>query len=343
MTTQNFLAGDIGGTKVHLAVIEKSIAGVKVTREARYVSAHYASFTDILADYVRSLDCSIDSTGLGIAGPVTNRACQATNLPWHVDAASIEDAMPLGPVALLNDFQTAALGVLHLDPQDWHELNPGQPEAGAPIAVLGAGTGLGEAFLFHNGERYQVIATEGGHKDFAPRNEDEMALLRFMLKRHQRVSYERLVSGAGIVAIYEHLTELSGSPIHPMVEAAMVKGDPAAVIAQLGAENADPLSARAMQMFAGIYGAEAGNMVLQVLARGGVYVAGGIAPKNLELMTCGIFQSAYKHKGRFSDLVASIPVRLVTNPYLALIGAASAAEELLQTRGRSETLPSSLC
>jgi glucokinase len=331
----HILAGDIGGTKVAMAILAwpDGAGPARVVAEARYVSAEHSTFTEILRDFRRRHPEPVAATGLGIAGPVFDRRCQATNLPWTVDARELEATLPVGRVALVNDFKAAALGVLHLQPDEWVTLNPGTPEPAAPIAVLGAGTGLGEAFLFHDGSRYRVVPTEGGHKDYAPRNEEEMALLRFMLRRHSRVSYERLVSGAGIKAIYDFLIEAGRGQRLPEVADAFDREDDAAVISRHALAGDDPVCVEAMRMFVQIYGAESGNLALQVLARGGVYLAGGIGAKNLPLMTDGVFQAAYRHKGRFSELVASIPVRLVTNPHLALLGAASAALELERQSG----------
>jgi glucokinase len=324
-----YLAGDIGGTKVLMAVCESAGGAIKVVAEHRYASADYASFDAIADDFLQRYSLGpIAGTGLGIAGPVINDRCVATNLPWVVDRHELAARLPLGAVALINDFKAAALGVLRLGPDDSVELNPGLPVPGGPIAVLGAGTGLGEALLFDVNGRYQVIPTEGGHKDFAPRNEEEMDLLRFMLKRHARVSYERLVSGAGIKAIYDFLIDSKRVSESPEVQVALLNAaDPSAVIAELAHTQADAACVRAMDMFVSIYGAEAGNLALQIIATGGVYLCGGIAPKNLAKMLDGSFQRAYCHKGRFSDLVCSIPVRLVINQHVALLGACAAAIE----------------
>jgi glucokinase len=328
---KRFLAGDIGGTKVIMALFEReSDGGMRLTNEKTYVSADHATFLEIIRDFRRQHPEPVDATGLGVAGPVFDRRCHATNLPWVIDARELEDTLPVGRVALVNDFKAAALGVLHLKPEEWVELNPGIAEPNGPIAVLGAGTGLGEAFLFHDGSRYHVVPTEGGHKDLAPRNEEEIALLRFMLTRHERVSYERLVSGAGIRAIYDHLVAAGFGPANPDIDAAFASEDDAAVISRHAQANDDPVAVKAMDMFVSIYGAEAGNLALQIIATGGVYVAGGIGPKNLSKMTDGTFRAAYTRKGRFSDLVASIPVRMATNKNVGLIGAAAAAIQLEQ-------------
>ncbi len=330
---KRFLAGDIGGTKVIMALYEVESAGpMRLTAEKTYVSADHATFMEIIRDFRRQHPDPVSATGLGVAGPVFDRRCQATNLPWVIDARELEGTMPVGRVALVNDFKAAALGVLHLQPHEWIELNPGQAEPNGPVAVLGAGTGLGEAFLFHDGARYHVVPTEGGHKDFAPRNEEEMGLLRFLIKRHGRVSYERIVSGAGIRAVYDYLVDRGDAP-NPEATARFAAEDDAAVISELGLANRCGVCAKALDMFCAIYGAEAGNLALQIIATGGVYVTGGIGPKNVAKLRDGTFHTAYTTKGRFSGLVRSIPVRLVMNKHVGLMGAAAAAIELERLGG----------
>jgi glucokinase len=331
---KHILAADVGGTKVIMALFEVNGREIKQLNERQYVSRDYADFSEIIRDFRTEHTTPVDATGLGVAGPVFERRCQATNLPWLIDARELENTLSVGRVALVNDFKAAALGVLHLGPHEWTQLNPdAKPVEHGPIAVLGAGTGLGEALLFYSGGRYHVVPTEGGHKDFAPRNEEEMDLLRFLMKRHGRVSWERLVSGMGIHAIYDFLVESKYAPENHEVRTAMLTRDPAAVVSEFGLSGRDPICAKALDMFVSIYGAEAGNLALQIVATGGVYVTGGIAPKNLEKLKDGTFLTAYITKGRFSNLVASMPVRVVTNKNVGLIGAAAAALELEQISG----------
>jgi glucokinase len=328
---KRFLAGDIGGTKVIMALYEVSSDGqIKETAEKRYPSADYKTFTEILVDFRKEHTDPVNATGLGVAGPVFDRRCQATNLPWVIDARELESQHPVGRVALVNDFKAAALGVLHLQPGEWVDLNPGTPLKDGPIAVLGAGTGLGEALMFFSDHRYHVVPTEGGHKDFAARNDDEVGLLRFLMQRHGRVSYERVLSGAGLHAVYDYVLTLAHSPERPDVKKDMASDDPAAVISKWGLSGKDPNCVKALDMFAAIYGAEAGNLALQVVATGGVYLTGGMGPKNVGKLLDGTFQEAYLSKGRFSHLVGTIPVRLVTNKNVGLLGAAAAAMELEQ-------------
>ncbi|HEY9722866.1 MAG TPA: glucokinase [Oscillatoriaceae cyanobacterium] len=326
---KRFLAGDIGGTKVIMALFEEENGRLRITAEQTYPSANYASFNEIIRDFRAQHAEPVSATGFGVAGPVFDRRCQATNLPWVIDARELETTMPVGRVALVNDFKAAALGVLHLQPEEWVDLNPGAgAEHHGPIAILGAGTGLGEALLVYAAGAYQVVPSEGGHTDFAPRNEDEMGLLRFLMQRHGRVSYERVLSGMGLHAIYDYLVATGFAPESPEVRTAMENADPASVVSKFAQGGRDKLCAKALDMFCAVYGAEAGNLALKIIASGGVYVTGGIAPKNIEKLKDGTFLEAYRTKGRFSNLVGAFPVRVVMNRNVGLFGAAAAAIEL---------------
>lgn len=326
------LAADVGGTKVQVAryVVQPGLPWEPVAVET-YPSREHASLGAILEKFLAKHPGGLDAAGIGVAGPVFERRCHATNLPWVIDAPELERELPLGPTALVNDFKAVALGVQRLQPGDWVELNPEADPADlqGPIAILGAGTGLGEAFLIPAGGKHHVLSSEGGHVDFAPRNEQEIGLLRFLQKRHGRVSYERVVSGMGIAAIYDYFMDKAGMA-HPSapVLARMAEGeDQAAAVARVAPTGEDPDAARAMDLFAAVYGAEAGNLALKVIATGGVYLAGGIAKKNLALLQDGGFMAAYGAKGRFSGLVQRFPVRVVTHPNVGLLGAAAAALE----------------
>lgn len=325
---KRLLAGDVGGTKVIMALFEVEGDHMRQIAEQRYESAAHATFTEILADFRKAHPEPVDATGLGVAGPVFDRRCQATNLPWVIDARELEASQPVGRVALVNDFKAAALGVLHLKAGEWVDLNPGKSQPHGPIAVLGAGTGLGEALLFWSDHRYHVVPTEGGHKDFAARNDDEIGLLKFLMGRHGRVSYERILSGAGLHATYDYVVSTGHAPENAEVKAEMATTDPAAVISKWGQSGKDANCMKALDIFAGVYGAEAGNLALQVVATGGVYLTGGIGPKNVGKLLDGTFLKAYLTKGRFSEMVGNIPVKLVTNKNVGLIGAGAAALEL---------------
>jgi glucokinase len=319
------LAGDIGGTKTDLAVVDLGASEARVEFERRYNSRAHSGLGAILEAFLAETGAKAERAAFGVAGPVVEQRCEATNLPWVVDAGHLRDAYGLGPTRLLNDFEAVAYGVPRLGAEDLVTLNRGAPVARAPIAVLGAGTGLGEAFLFWTGEGYRCLPSEGGHTDFAPRNELEIGLLRYLLARHHRVSYERIVSGMGLRNIYAYLRDTGVAAETPEVRAAIERGeDHGALIGAHAIAGTCPLSQATLDLFVSAYGAEAGNLALKAVARGGVYLAGGIAPKILPKLTDGHFRQAYIDKGRLSPLVESIPAYVVINPRVALIGAAIA-------------------
>jgi glucokinase len=321
------IAGDIGGTKTLLAVADVEGASVKIVVERRFVSADHASFEDLLRRFV-SEDGGISfPTCLGVAGPVVEGVCKVTNLPWTVDATELE-AVTCCPVRLLNDFEATAYGVANVATDAIVTIHEGVSVPHAPRAVLGAGTGLGEAIAYWSRDRFEVLATEGGHTDFAPRNDDEIALLRWLLARHAHVSYERVVSGAGLVAVYEFLRERAPERESHTIREEMLRSDPAAVIGQHAVAGDDALSGRAFDLFAGVYGAEAGNLALKCLARGGIYIAGGIAAKVLPRLLASPFLTALHDKGRMSPLVRAMPVRVVTDERVGLLGAAAYAARI---------------
>ncbi len=321
------IAGDIGGTKTLLAVADVDGPSVKILSERRYASGAYASFEDLLRGFVAEVGEVSLPTCLGVAGPVTDGVCKVTNLPWVVDARAIE-GVTHKPARLLNDFQATAYGITNVTTDAIVTIHEGTEVPNAPRAVLGAGTGLGEAIAYWSGTHYDVLATEGGHTDLAPRNDDEIALLQWLLKRHQRVSYERVVSGAGLVATYECLRERGVEAESPAVRDEMLRDDPAAVIGTHAVAGDDALSGRAFDLFAALYGAEAGNLALKCLPRGGIYIAGGIAAKVLPRLLKSPFLASMHAKGRMSDLLRSMPVRVVTDERVGLLGAASFAARI---------------
>lgn len=322
------LAADVGGTKVAVAWVGIGPRGLAVGEVSTYPSKGHAGLLPIMEQFLAQNPGQADATGIGIAGPVSAGRCQATNLPWSVDVADLHQDPRFGRVNMVNDFHAATLGVLNLAQGDWAELNPQAqaPDPAGPVAVLGAGTGLGEAFAVPDGKGgHVVVPTEGGHADFAPRNEEEMALLRFLLKRHGRVSTERVLSGKGLHACYEFILAEGRRPEGAEARAAIAQGeDPASVVSRLALADADANADEALALFMRIYGAEAGNQGLRILATGGVYLTGGIAPKNRPALEAGGFLEAFLAKGRLSPLVASMPCRLVTHPHPGLLGAAAA-------------------
>jgi glucokinase len=319
------LAGDIGGTKTILAVVDIDASEARLVIERRYDSRAYPGLGPILEAFFAETGVRAERACFGVAGPVLEDRCEATNLPWVVDAGELAAAYSLGPTHLVNDFEAVAYGVLRMGESDLVALNPGTPVARAPIAVLGAGTGLGEAFLVWTGDGYRVVPSEGGHVDFAPRDELQIGLLRWLMARHARVSYERVLSGIGLPSIYAFLREAGVAPESQAVREALERGeDLGAVVGSHAVAGTDALASATIDLFVSVYGAEAGNLALKVVARGGVYVAGGIAPKILPRMTDGRFRAAYIDKGRLSPLVESIPCYAITNARVGLLGAAVA-------------------
>lgn len=320
------LAGDVGGTKTALALVQ----GGNIVERQVYPSAGFSSLDALVRDFLGQRGKGISRACFGIAGPVIDDSCRTTNLRWVVEARSLERSLGLPRVCLVNDFHALATGIKALPASDFAVLNDSPSDPRGPWALIGAGTGLGEALVVRTASGVEVIASEGGHTDFAPRNELEIDLLRFLLKRHTRVSYERVISGRGLVALYEFMRGRS-----PEVESAAVReeiasssGDAAPIISRHGLENDDPLCAQALSLFVSIYGAEAGNLALKVVARGGIFVAGGIAPKILPKLLDGAFRASFVAKGRLSPMLEATSVKVVLNPDAGLLGAASLAAGL---------------
>lgn len=324
---QLILAGDIGATKTWLLLAEATPGGLRTVREQRFDSADF----DGLVPMIRTLlaceatPVEIRSACFGVAGPVEGRRAALTNLPWLVDADEIAQRCGIDAVRLINDFEAVGHGIEALADRDIATLQIGRPDAKGARAVLGAGTGLGVCLIVPDGERYQVIATEGGHVDFAPTDELQMGLLRFLQGRFGHVSYERILSGPGLVNIYEFLQDAGAhQPAAELAQALHTDGA-AAAISQAALGDHDSCARAALQLFIAIYGAQAGNLALTVLARGGVYLAGGIAPKVLAELKSGEFMRAFCDKGRFAALLSTIPVHVVLNPQVGLMGAALVA------------------
>ncbi|MEX1201194.1 MAG: glucokinase [Methylophaga sp.] len=321
MTT--LLAADIGGTKTLLQI--SSVDG-KVLFNKRFVSSDFARFDDLLAGFLNSLPTNylpIDSACLAVAGPIIGRTAKVTNLPWQIDADVLCRTLPLQQVMLINDFAAVGEGIACLNSEDLTVLQAGKPDLSAPRAVIGAGTGLGQAFMTPISTGWQVWATEGGHTDFAPADALQQQLLDFLLQQYVHVSYERLVSGMGLVNIYQFLSDLQQTA--PQIDSTT---DMPAKISELARLN-DPLARQTMQLFVDIYGAQAGNLALTVMPRGGLYLAGGIASKNQPLFTDGRFMQAFLAKGRMQTLLEDIPVYLIRISETGLRGAALMARKAL--------------
>ncbi|HEY3054402.1 MAG TPA: glucokinase [Thermoanaerobaculia bacterium] len=297
------IAGDIGGTKTLLRCVESS---GEVSAERRFDSGRYRTFDDLLREFLSLCSGPIEGACFAVAGPVITGRAEVTNLQWVMESAKLEKAFGIPRVTLINDFYAIARGVPRLGPEDLVSLQQGKRDRAAPIGILGAGTGLGEAMVTFDRQEWIVIPSEGGHADFAPQDEEQMRLLSALQKKYGHVSWERLVSGMGLANIHAFLTGGDEEP---------------ARIAELAASG-DESGVRTFRIFVDIYGSEAGNMALRVLARGGVFLAGGIAAKNRSFFTDGRFIKAFLRKGRFQELLREMPVDLIINEHVGLIGAA---------------------
>ncbi|TRW89746.1 glucokinase [Candidatus Methylobacter oryzae] len=316
------LAGDIGGTKTVLSIFTRDANGsLACLKEEIYSSRRFPEFDDILSAFLPA-DAEITSACFGVAGPVVNQRCHTTNLPWILDAEALKIKLGTFKVRLLNDLEAMALGMLYLPEQDLVELNPNAGTQAGNIAVIAAGTGLGEAILYWDGNKHYPMATEGGHSDFAAQNTQQDRLLAYLRKIYpEHVSYERLLSGIGFSHLYDFLCEQGFAPSCPEIPDINSDIDRNAVISELGISGKDPLCAEAVRLFVELYGAEAGNLALKSLAVGGVFIGGGIAPKILPAMQDGNFIRAFKAKGRFDPLLDKVSVKLSLNPRTPLIGA----------------------
>jgi glucokinase len=316
------LAGDIGGTKTVLSILSKDSHGsLMCLQEQTYSSQQFPEFEDILTAFLPA-DVNIKSACFGVAGPVVNQRCHTTNLPWLLDAEELKIKLNTSKVKLLNDLEAMALGMLYLPEHDLLELNPDAEVQAGNIAVIAAGTGLGEAILYWDGNKHHPMATEGGHSDLAANNTQQDLLLAYLRKSYpDHVSCERILSGIGFSHLYDFLCDQGFAPPCPNVPDTNSDIDRNAVISRLGVTGEDSLCAEAVRLFVELYGAETGNLALKSLATGGIFIGGGIAPKILSAMQDGKFMHAFKAKGRFFPLLEKIPVKLSLNPRTPLIGA----------------------
>lgn len=319
------LAGDVGGTKTLLALYEERDGRFTEIRRARFESAAYAGLGQIARAMLADESAPVERAAFGIAGPVVDDTSKTTNLPWHIDARALERELGIERVCLLNDFHAVALGVPSLRDEDLVVLQEGEVDPTGPMAIVGAGTGLGEAVVVPVDGALRVLPSEGGHSDFSPRDEDEIDLLRFLKERHGRVSVERVVSGQGIVSIYDFLVTTGRAQESTAIRRRMATTDPAAVIGAAAIADEDPACARAVRMFISAYGAEAGNLALKVLPTGGLYVAGGIAPKLMPLMRGSTFLDGFRAKGRMRRLLERMRVSVIVDSNVGLYGARNLA------------------
>jgi glucokinase len=320
------LAGDIGGTNVRLALFEIEGGRVASREEKKFRSRDFSGLEQPVEEFLAGR--RVSAAGFGIAGPVRNGRCEATNVPWSVDAAALARRLSLSRVALVNDLLANAAGLGELSPSDFAVVNAGAEDPGGNAALISAGTGLGEAYLVRVNGRFQPQASEGGHASFAPRNAVEVDLLRHLEAKWSHVSFERILSGPGLAALYAFERARSGESEPGWLAGEIARaGDPAPVVTAAGLSGKDAVAERTVERFVSIFGGEAGNLALKVLATGGLYVGGGIAPNLLPRMLDGTFFGGFCDKGRFAPLLAKIPVRVVTNDRCALLGAARAGAE----------------
>ncbi len=329
------LAGDIGGTKTVIAIYSHSDQGeLSQLRLETYSSKDYLSLDTILQNFLEAASQPIpQAVCLGVAGPVIHGQCHTTNLPWSLSESALCRITGTTKAKLLNDLEASAYGMLFLSAHDRTILNPGKADARGNIAVLAAGTGLGEAMLFWDGKRHHPIASEGGHCDFAARNERETELFKYLHQQlNGHVSYERILSGPGLYNIYKFLRDSGFGSEPEWLKEELRTGDASAAISNHALAGNDALCSAALDMFVSLYGAEAGNLALKCLSTGGVYIGGGIAPKILPALMNGRFMNAFLDKGRFATLLKDMPVCVATNPQTALIGAAQYAVHINDPR-----------
>lgn len=318
----SFLAGDIGGTKTLLALYENQGKGFVELRREKFNSHNHETFSEIVERFLVGEQEPPQKACFGIAGPVKNGVCHTTNLPWEIDAHKLSEKFSIPQVSLLNDLEANAYGLKTLKKKDFYTLNQGEPILEANQGLISAGTGLGEAPIFFVDGKHIPSPSEGGHVDFAPRNELELELIRYLWEKFGHASYERVLSGQGLVNLYHFLLEVKHNRREKVVVEAMQKEDPAKVISRLGLLGECQVCQQALKWFCDLYGAEAGNFALKSYARGGVYIGGGIAPKILPELKKGEFMKSFMAKGRFSDFLSLVPVYVVLEEETALKGAA---------------------
>jgi glucokinase len=320
------LAGDVGGTKVHLALYDFTKGKLNHARDKQYPAKEYSGLEEIVKEFLGT--DKVSAACFGVPGPVRDGRLRLTNLPWTLDSRELAKNLQIDHVFLINDLEANGYGVAELGPDQICTLSEGDASQIGNRALIAAGTGLGEGLLAWNGRIHVPYPSEGGHTDFGPRTEDEIELLRFLQRKYNgRVSYERVVSGMGLTNIYDFLRDSRGLEEPKWLADKIAEAhDPNSVITEMALSAKSELCAKALDMMVSIYGAEAGNLALKVLSVGGMYVGGGIAPKILEKLKDGTFLRAFQDKGRLSQLLINMPVRVILDSRAALLGAAAFAE-----------------
>ncbi len=320
------LAGDVGGTKVHLALYDFTHGNLKYTREERFPAKDYSGLEEIVKEFLGADQAT--AACFGVPGPVRNGRLRLTNLPWTLDSRELSLSLGIPHVFLINDLEANGYGIAELTSDQIHTLSEGDTGQIGNRALIAAGTGLGEGLLIWNGHHHIPFPSEGGHADYSPRNEDEIDLLRFLKQKYNgRISWERVVSGMGMTNIYEFLRDVRGveEPAW-LAEQIAEADDPNSVITETGLSAKAEICEKTLDMLVSAYGAEAGNLALKVLSVGGLYIGGGIGPRILEKLKDGTFLKAFTDKGRLSQLLINMPVRVILESRAAVLGAAAFAE-----------------
>ncbi len=321
-----YLVGDIGGTKTNIAVIDSNNNSYKIVLEKSYLSKNHDSLRTIVKEFIEeNKNLNLTCACFGVAGPVKDGLCDATNLPWLVDSKKISEVLNLksSQVSLLNDLEAAAYGIETLEEKDVFVLNQGTEQKNGTRCLLSAGTGLGESIIFWDGKGYRPSPSEGGHTDFASRNKIEIDLLNYLINKYGRISYERILSGPGLLNIYSFFKDTAYQNTPPWLLERLKAEDPSAVISDVAMSKKDECCEKALELFVSVYGAEAGNLALTSLSTGGVYIGGGIAPKILNKLKEGAFIQSFTNKGRLSVMVSHMPVKVILNEKMPLLGCAN--------------------
>jgi glucokinase len=322
------LAGDVGGTKTNLGLFRQSAEGLGLVRQHVYPTAQFVSLESVCTEFLGA--DTANAVCMGVPGPIIDGRGHATNVPWELSTALLSRALKGVPVRLLNDLAAIAHGMVYLKPAEFTVLHRAEnPPQHGNIAVIAAGTGLGESALVWEDEKYWAVASEGGHTDFAPRGAEQIALLNSLATEFGHVSYERVLSGPGLWNIYKFLRHESRAEEPTWLRDEIAKADPSAAVSEAALSNRDPVCVRALTMFCEIYGSEAANLALKVLALGGVYLGGGIAPKILPMLTGGAFVKGFLAKGRLNEILKRMEVRVSLNPAAGLLGSAHVAAAML--------------
>jgi glucokinase len=336
--TLRALVGDIGGTNARFAIVDiRGPRDMRIVHEARYPSAEASGLAPLVRRYIVDAGSRPEHACFGIACPIVDGDCAPRNLPWKLNARELAQDIGIPRTTIINDFRAIGYGLHSLSEDEVAVLQEGVEVARGPIALIGAGTGLGHGYLLWDGSRYEVYPSEGGHVDFAPTDAIQRDLLAHLSGELGRVSFERIVSGPGIARIYHFLRSAGGSEEQAAVREEMAHGDPAPAIVRHGLAGTDPLSVRTLEIFTRVYGAAAGNLALTIFAIGGVYIAGGIAPRMVERLASGAFMQAFRDKGRLSSVVARVPVRVILTDDVALYGAAAVAARISMDQSKGST------